>query len=245
MEITMITGTNDEKRKTEKKKSTKAGQNRSTRKKKSNPIASNKARDELLLKNIKNRVIRDMLFNRGGEKITNSEMNPSKPYFNTETPGEKPYVNPLRIYEGYGSWKESDWNPVSKINSPNDSYRNKDRTVNMQDSFINNCRHNNIKVDIYCMNNQVESGRIVAFDSQTIIMSNESSKQYLVMKSAIVMIKPLEDVDYIFNIDHRSNNNNNSNNNPPPTVNQHVEESIYPDSVNKEKPRNKNINLFD
>lgn len=76
----------------------------------------------------------------------------------------------------------------------------------MQDSFLNNCRHDRAVIEISLIDNTKEKGVIVGFDVNTIIMENELRYQFLIMKSAIVKIVPLKSVNYIFNDNYRGVN---------------------------------------
>lgn len=76
----------------------------------------------------------------------------------------------------------------------------------MQDSFLNNCRHDRAVIDISLVDNTSETGIIVGFDVNTIIMENEQKYQFLIMKSAIIKIKPVKFVNYIFNDNYKNQN---------------------------------------
>lgn len=73
----------------------------------------------------------------------------------------------------------------------------------MQDGFLNNCRHDRTVLEISLVDSTVETGVIVGFDVNTLIMENEEKYQYLIMKSAIIKIKPTKFVNYIFNDNYK------------------------------------------
>ena len=102
---------------------------------------------------------------------------------------EKEFHSDMRNYESYT-------NPLYE-------HSIKPRSLNIQDSFLNNCRHEKTKVKVTLSNSIDETGIIVAFDSWAIIMNNETSSQFLIMKSAIQKIVPIRSVNYIFNDIHR------------------------------------------
>ena len=73
----------------------------------------------------------------------------------------------------------------------------------MQDSFLNNCRHDRVVIEIDLIDRTKEKGIIVGFDVNTIIMENDHKYQFLIMKSAIVKIMPTNSVNYIFNDNYK------------------------------------------
>lgn len=73
----------------------------------------------------------------------------------------------------------------------------------MQDSFLNNCRHDRTVIEISLVDQTREIGVIVGFDVNTLIMENEDKYQFLIMKSAIIKIKPTKFVNYIFNDNYK------------------------------------------
>ncbi|MHB1485194.1 MAG: RNA chaperone Hfq [Saccharofermentanales bacterium] len=77
---------------------------------------------------------------------------------------------------------------------------------NMQDSFLNNCRHDHTIVEIHLIGNITDTGVIVGFDMNTLIMEYEDKSQYLIMKSAIIKIIPKKRVNYIFNDNYKCPN---------------------------------------
>jgi RNA chaperone Hfq len=92
------------------------------------------------------------------------------------------------------------------INTMPNNNVSKIKMNSMQDSFLNNCRHDRAVIDISLVDKTNETGIIVGFDVNTIIMENEQKYQFLIMKSAIIKIKPIKFVNYIFN-DHYKNQN--------------------------------------
>ncbi len=76
----------------------------------------------------------------------------------------------------------------------------------MQDSFLNNCRHDRAVIEISLVDHTKEKGVIVGFDVNSIIMENEQKYQFLIMKSAIIKIIPTKFVNYIFNDNYKCMN---------------------------------------
>jgi len=67
------------------------------------------------------------------------------------------------------------------------------RTINLQDSFLNQVRKENVPVIIYLVNGFQIRGSVKGFDNFTVILESEG-KQLLVYKHAISTITPLRPV---------------------------------------------------
>ncbi len=76
------------------------------------------------------------------------------------------------------------------------------KTANLQEIFLNNCRKNENIVNIELLHGEKKTGKIVGFDSQSVILSCLDS-QILIYKSSIVIVVPANPVQYIFNELHR------------------------------------------
>lgn len=63
------------------------------------------------------------------------------------------------------------------------------KVINLQDSFLNQCRKENVAVTIYLINGFQLRGSVKGFDNFTVIIDNEG-KQQLVYKHAISTITP-------------------------------------------------------
>lgn len=63
------------------------------------------------------------------------------------------------------------------------------KTINLQDSFLNQVRKENIPVIIYLVNGFQLRGAVKGFDNFTVIIENDG-KQQLVYKHAISTITP-------------------------------------------------------
>ncbi|MBP7402513.1 MAG: RNA chaperone Hfq [Clostridia bacterium] len=74
--------------------------------------------------------------------------------------------------------------------------------INIQDAFLNHCRREKVVVEITIFNNTVRTGIIAGFDNAVIALEIEG-RQQLVFKSAIMIINPVENVNYIFNEAYR------------------------------------------
>ena len=66
--------------------------------------------------------------------------------------------------------------------------------VNLQDSFLNQVRKENILVTIYLVNGYQLKGHIKGFDNFTVVLENDG-KQQLVYKHALSTIMPMRNVN--------------------------------------------------
>lgn len=76
------------------------------------------------------------------------------------------------------------------------------KVINLQDSFLNQVRKENIPVIIYLVNGFQLRGSVKGFDNFTVIMENEG-KQQLVYKHAISTITPFRALNSNFSKDDR------------------------------------------
>lgn len=67
--------------------------------------------------------------------------------------------------------------------------------VNLQDTFLNQVRKENVPVTIYLISGVQLKGMIKGFDSFTVILENEG-KQLLVYKHAISTVTPARAINY-------------------------------------------------
>lgn len=72
-------------------------------------------------------------------------------------------------------------------------------TINLQDTFLNKVRKNNIGITVYLINGSQIRGAVRGFDNYTIIMEGDN-KQQLIYKHAISTIVPNSPID-LFNND--------------------------------------------
>ena len=70
------------------------------------------------------------------------------------------------------------------------------KTINLQDSFLNQVRKENMTVTIYLVNGFQLKGLVRGFDNFTVILENDG-KQQLVYKHAISTITPLQAIPII------------------------------------------------
>jgi len=70
--------------------------------------------------------------------------------------------------------------------------------ANLQDSFLNQVRKDNIPVTIYLVNGYQLKGHIKGFDNFTVVLENEG-KQQLVYKHALSTITPIRNVNLNLN----------------------------------------------
>jgi host factor-I protein len=66
--------------------------------------------------------------------------------------------------------------------------------VNLQDSFLNQVRKENILVTVYLVNGYQLKGHIKGFDNFTVVLENDG-KQQLVYKHALSTIMPMRNVN--------------------------------------------------
>ena len=71
------------------------------------------------------------------------------------------------------------------------------KLLNLQDSFLNQIRKENISVIVYLANGFQLRGSVRGFDSFTVILENDG-KQQLVYKHAISTITPIRPLQPIF-----------------------------------------------
>jgi host factor-I protein len=69
--------------------------------------------------------------------------------------------------------------------------------INLQDSFLNQVRKDNIPVTIYLINGFQLKGFVRGFDNFTIILDSDG-KQQLVYKHAVSTISPLRQIVFNF-----------------------------------------------
>lgn len=74
------------------------------------------------------------------------------------------------------------------------------KVINLQDSFLNQVRKENVAVIIYLVNGFQLRGFVKGFDNFTVIIENES-KQQLVYKHAISTITPFKPVNPNYSAD--------------------------------------------
>jgi host factor-I protein len=67
--------------------------------------------------------------------------------------------------------------------------------MNIQDSFLNQARRDRVAVTLHLADGSDLHGKIIAFDSFTIVILNEErDEQYLVYKHAMASIQPEENI---------------------------------------------------
>ncbi len=66
--------------------------------------------------------------------------------------------------------------------------------VNLQDSFLNQVRKENIPVTVYLVNGYQLKGHIKGFDNFTVVLENDG-RQQLVYKHALSTIMPMRNVN--------------------------------------------------
>ena len=76
------------------------------------------------------------------------------------------------------------------------------KNANLQEIFLNNCRKNENIVHIELVRGEKRTGKIIGFDSQSVILSSMEN-QFLIYKSAIAAVIPDKPVQYIFNELHK------------------------------------------
>lgn len=66
--------------------------------------------------------------------------------------------------------------------------------INLQDSFLNRFRKENWAVEISLVNGTLFKGRVVGFDSFTVILEDDDGWQRLVYKHAVAAIAPVDKI---------------------------------------------------
>lgn len=72
----------------------------------------------------------------------------------------------------------------------------KPKIINLQDSFLNHVRKENLAVVIYLVNGFQIRGLVKGFDNFTVIIENDG-KQQLVYKHAISTISPVNNIQIL------------------------------------------------
>lgn len=75
--------------------------------------------------------------------------------------------------------------------------------INLQDSFLNQVRRENITVTVYLVNGFQLSGKVTGFDNFTVILDTDDQQQ-MIYKHAISTITPEQAVESLF----KSNDSN-------------------------------------
>ncbi len=76
------------------------------------------------------------------------------------------------------------------------------KAINLQDSFLNQVRKDNVPVVIYLVNGFQLRGSVKGFDNFTVILENDG-KQQLVYKHAISTITPFRPINANFTKDEK------------------------------------------
>ncbi|MGI6050361.1 MAG: RNA chaperone Hfq [Acetivibrionales bacterium] len=72
------------------------------------------------------------------------------------------------------------------------------KSINLQDVFLNQVRKDHVPVTVYLTNGFQLRGLVKGFDNFTVILDSEG-KQQLVYKHAISTVSPMKAVNIIFN----------------------------------------------
>lgn len=72
------------------------------------------------------------------------------------------------------------------------------KSINLQDVFLNQVRKEHIPVTVYLTNGFQLRGLVKGFDNFTVVLESEG-KQQLVYKHAISTVSPMKTVNVIFN----------------------------------------------
>lgn len=68
------------------------------------------------------------------------------------------------------------------------------QNINLQDTFLNKARKDNIGITIFLVNGYQIKGQVKGFDNYTIILESEE-KQQLIYKHAISTIVPMKQIN--------------------------------------------------
>ncbi len=101
-----------------------------------------------------------------------------------------------------GLFEDNAKNNYGSIDSFTGDSRRIFKNANLQEIFLNNCRKNENIVHIELIRGEKRTGKIIGFDSQSVILSSMET-QFLIYKSAIATVIPDKPVQYIFNELHK------------------------------------------
>ena len=76
------------------------------------------------------------------------------------------------------------------------------KNINLQDSFLNQVRKENVAVTIHLLNGFQIKGNVKGFDNFTVVL-DVAGKQQMVYKHAISTISPARTLSGIFGVDKR------------------------------------------
>ena len=76
------------------------------------------------------------------------------------------------------------------------------KNINLQDSFLNQVRKENVAVTIHLLNGFQIKGNVKGFDNFTVVL-DLAGKQHMVYKHAISTISPARPISGIFGVDKR------------------------------------------
>lgn len=77
------------------------------------------------------------------------------------------------------------------------------KPLNLQDTFLNQARKENIGVIVHLINGFQIKGNVRGFDSFTVVVES-MGKQQMVYKHAISTITPMRPLDYTFDTEKKS-----------------------------------------
>lgn len=69
------------------------------------------------------------------------------------------------------------------------------KTTNLQDTFLNQLRKNNIFVTVFLLNGFQLKGNVKSYDNFTVLLVDGDGKQHLIYKHAISTFAPTKQVE--------------------------------------------------
>ena len=69
------------------------------------------------------------------------------------------------------------------------------KTTNLQDTFLNQLRKNNIFVTVFLLNGFQLKGNVKSYDNFTVLLVDSDGKQHLIYKHAISTFAPTKQVE--------------------------------------------------
>lgn len=84
------------------------------------------------------------------------------------------------------------------------------KTINLQDSFLNQVRKENVPVTIHLVNGFQIKGNVRGFDNFTVVLDS-MGKQQMVYKHAISTITPAHPISGAFSAEHEHTEKKNEN----------------------------------
>ncbi|MEG0260633.1 MAG: RNA chaperone Hfq [Lysinibacillus sp.] len=70
------------------------------------------------------------------------------------------------------------------------------KSINLQDTFLNHLRKNNIFLTVFLLNGFQLKGTVKSYDNFTVLLADAEGKQHLIYKHAISTFVPSKPVEF-------------------------------------------------